>query len=108
MMRLPLRTVHPRKACAAVTESIVCTPVHILGQRPAQRAQFNLEQRSKHQQHGFTFTEAVSSNILRTEEFTHYGSTDWCFSLKEREREREACGEPPVSSSITISIKINS
>lgn len=57
MMRLPLRTVQPRKAWAAVTESTVCTPVHILGQRPAHRVQFNL----KHQKHSLTLIVGVSS-----------------------------------------------
>ncbi len=42
MTKLPLITVHPLRACAAVTESTVFSPMHTLGQRPAQGVQFNL------------------------------------------------------------------
>lgn len=42
MTRLPLRTVQPLKAWAAVTESTVFRPIHTLGQSPAQGVQLSL------------------------------------------------------------------
>lgn len=47
MIKLPLRTVHPLRAWAAVTESTVFCPIHTLGQRPAQGVQFNLRHRTQ-------------------------------------------------------------
>ncbi len=55
MVRLPLSTVQPRRAWAAVTESTVFTPVHSLGHRPVHGAQFNL---NKQQQRLWIKTEA--------------------------------------------------
>lgn len=46
MIRLPLSIVQPRRACAAVTESTTCNPVHNLGQRPAHGVQFNLQKKT--------------------------------------------------------------
>lgn len=50
--KLPLITVHPLRACAAVTESTVFSPMHTLGQRPAHGVQFNLQHRT--QSHVYT------------------------------------------------------
>lgn len=47
MVRLPLSTVQPRRAWAAVTESTVFTPVHSLGHRPVHGVQFNLNEQQR-------------------------------------------------------------
>lgn len=54
MTKLPLITVHPLRACAEVTESTVFSPMHTLGQRPAQGEQFNLWHRTKSHVHKAT------------------------------------------------------
>lgn len=48
MIKLPLSTVQPRRACAAMTESTTFCPVHSLGQRPAHGEQFNLKDDNIH------------------------------------------------------------
>lgn len=42
MIRLPWRTVQPRRSWAEVTESMVLFPIHSLGQRPAHGVQVSL------------------------------------------------------------------
>lgn len=42
MTRLPLSTVQPRRAWAAVTESTIFVPRHTLGHRPAHGVQLSL------------------------------------------------------------------
>ena len=41
---LPLSTVHPLRACAAVTESTIFWPIHTLGHSPAHGVQINLQE----------------------------------------------------------------
>ena len=45
MTRLPLSTVQPLRACAAVTDSTVFKPMHTLGQSPAHGIQCSLKGR---------------------------------------------------------------
>lgn len=47
MIMLPLSTVHPLKAWADVTESIVLFPTHSLGHRPAHGEQINLHRKTE-------------------------------------------------------------
>lgn len=64
MTKLPLITVHPLRACAAVTESTVFSPMHTLGQRPAQGVQFNL--RHKTQSHMYTKPHDKQKSLIHT------------------------------------------